>query len=94
MKPELWGLDPSSNLAAAELLVSDLDREDRLVAADRWFLALDFLRLAGMLDVAPTDISLGRAYRAVGEVLRGDGHEDRERDTEVKAQIDRLRRNR
>jgi hypothetical protein len=32
------------------------------------------------------------AYRAVGDVLRGDAHNDRERDPEVKAQIDRLRR--
>jgi hypothetical protein len=92
MKPELRGLDPSSNIAVAEMLVFDLDREGRLVDADRWFLALDFLRLAGMVDAAPANQSLGRAYRAVGDVLRGDAHNDWERDPEVKAQIDRLRR--
>jgi hypothetical protein len=49
-----------SNLAVAETLVFELDREGRLVDADRWFLALDFLRLAGMLDAAPADQNLGR----------------------------------
>ena len=91
-KSELWTLDPSSNLAVAEILVSELDRDGHLLEADRWFLALDFLRLAGMFDAAPANTDVERAYRVVGDVLRGAAHDDWERDPNVKAQLDRLRR--
>lgn len=85
MNHEFRRPEASSNLAVAAILVAELGRIGRLVEAERWFLALDFLQLSGMLDAAPADTKLERAHRIVDTELRGVAHNDWGFDPEVKA---------
>jgi hypothetical protein len=88
---ELRGTDASTNLSRAETLVSELGRGGALAQAERWFLALDFLRLAGMVDARPGDSDLARAYRVVADELSASRHIDSEFDPEVRAVLERIR---
>jgi hypothetical protein len=88
---ERRGIDTSTNLSRAETLVSELGRGGALAQAERWFLALDFLRLAGMVDARPGDGDLARAYRVVADELSASRDIDSEFDPEVRAVLERIR---
>lgn len=88
-------LGGASSVAAAWPLIEELERAGRFVDdAQAWRLSLDFVRLAEMLDAAPEDDLLTRAYRAVVAELRNPGTDEANRDQDVKAVMSRIRRGR
>lgn len=90
--PDLQVLGGASSVAVAWPLIEELERAGRFVDdAQAWRLSLDFVRLAEMLDAAPEDDLLARAYRAVVAELRNPGIDEGNRDQEVKALMSRIR---
>jgi hypothetical protein len=89
MKSEDWMV--GLNLAAAKMLIDEVNRKRGRPETDpAWLLGLDFLRLATMLDEAPGDALLIRAYRLIGSELR-EGHTE-DWDPEVTALMERIRK--
>jgi hypothetical protein len=94
-RPDLQVLGGASGVAVAWPLIEELERAGRFVDdAQAWRLSLDFVRLAEMLDAAPEDDLLARAYRAVVAELRNPGTDEGNRDQDVKALMSRIRRGR
>jgi hypothetical protein len=94
-QPDLQVLGGASGVAVAWPLIEELERAGRFVDdAQAWRLSLDFVRLAEMLDAAPEDDLLARAYRAVVAELRNPGTDEGNRDQDVKALMSRIRRGR
>jgi hypothetical protein len=94
-RPDLLVLGGASGVAVAWPLIEELERAGRFVDDDQaWRLSLDFVRLAEMLDAAPEDDLLARAYQAVVAELRNPGTDEGNRDQDVKALMSRIRRGR
>jgi hypothetical protein len=94
-EPDLHVLGGASSVAPAWPLIEELERAGRFVDnAQAWRLSLDFVRLAEMLDAAPENDLLARAYRAVVAELRNPGTDEGNRDEDVKGLMSRIRRGR